>query len=211
MIHTTSCLIAVLTIASPVMLRPAAAQADYEVGLSGGRAFMVDLDDPDPSGSYSVTGTVERRQTAGFSLGVEAGLHEYLILRQDLAPDVTGWSSKLEDTRRAWRVTPFVRWGAGGSMVRVYGQAGLGLYVGHHSYFDQQREDGELVVDMQYASTDVGPGIHLGVGLEVFPGTFPLGLTLGVRSHAVFGGADGFNNGEVGIVYRWGKRSQPRP
>lgn len=96
-------------------------------------------------------------------------------------------------------------------MVRVYGQAGLGLYVGHHSYFDQQREDGELVVDMQYASTDVGPGIHLGVGLEVFPGTFPLGLTLGVRSHAVFGGADGFNNGEVGIVYRWGKRSQPRP
>ena len=183
--RTTSYLIAVTTIASSVMLRPAAAQANYEIALSGGRAFMVDVDDPDPAGSHSLTGTVERRQAGtGLSFGVEAGLHRYLMLRQDLEPDVTGWSSKLEDTRTAWRVTPFVRWGTG-SNVRVYGQLGMGLYAQEQSYFDQQWERGVLVVDTEYSSTDPGPGVHLGLGFELFPGSVPVGLTLGLRSHAV--------------------------
>jgi hypothetical protein len=208
--HITSYVLAVVTIASPVMLRPAAAQTNYEIALSGGRAFMIDLDDPDPSGSHSVTGAVERRHTGtAFSLGVEAGLHEYLILRQDLAPDITGWSSKLEDTRMAWRVTPFVRWGTRGSNVRVYGQVGMGLYMEQRSYFDQQREDGVLVVDTQNDSTDPRPGLHLGLGLELFPGRVPVGLTLAYRGHAVLSGGDGFNTAEVGLVYRWGNKARP--
>jgi hypothetical protein len=203
----TISLVAIATAASPVVLRAAAAQVTHRVALSAGRAFMVDLDDPDPSGSYSVTGTFERRHTgSAFSLGVEAGFHEYLILRQDLAPDVTGWSSKLEDTRMSWRITPFVRWGTGSPDVRVYGQVGMGLYVQQRSYFDQQRVGGVLVVDQQYAATDAGAGINLGLGLELFPGKVPIGLTLGFRSHAVLSGGDWFNTGEVGIVYRWGNR-----
>jgi len=203
----TISLVAIATAASPAELRAAAAQVTHQVALSAGRAFMLDLDDPDPSGSYSVTGTLERRHTGGaFSLGVEAGVHEYLILRQDLAPDVTGWSSKLEDRRMSWRVTPFVRWGAGGSGVRVYGQAGMGLYLEQRSSFDQQRVGGVLVVDEQFAATDVGAGINLGLGLELFPGKVPVGFTLGFRSHAVLSGGDWFNTGEVGIVYRWGNR-----
>ncbi len=207
MLRFTISLVAIATAASPVVLRAAAAQVTHQVALSAGRAFMLDLDDPDPSGSYSVTGTFERRHTGGaLSLGVEAGVHEYLILRQDLAPDVTGWSSKLEDTRMSWRVTPFVRWGAGRSGVRVYGQAGMGLYLERRSSFDQQRVGGVLVVDDQFAATDVGAGINLGLGLELFPGKVPVGLTLGFRSHAVLGGGDWFNTGEVGLVYRWGNR-----
>lgn len=210
MLRSVLSIVATATVVSPVGLRPAAAQVTHEIALSAGRAFMLDVDDPDPSGSYSVTGTFERRHTGtAFSLGVEAGLHEYLILRQDLPPDVTGWSSKLEDTRMAWRVTPFARWGTGGSDVRVYGQVGMGLYVEQRSYFDQQHQGGELVVNTQYASTESGAGIHLGLGLELFPGTVPIGLTLGFRSHAVLGGGDWFNTGEVGVVYRWGNRSRP--
>jgi hypothetical protein len=205
----TMYLTAAAAVISPLVLRPVAAQTTYEIGLSAGRAFMVDVDDPDPSGSSSATGSFERRHAgSAISLGVEGGIHEYLNLRQDLPPDVSGWSSKLEDTRTAWRVTPFVRWGATGSDVRLYGQVGMGLYVEQHSYFDQQRERGELVVDTQFASTDPGAGIHLGLGLELFPGRVPVGLALGFRSHAVLGGGDWFNTGEVGVVYRWGNRSR---
>lgn len=211
MLRFTISVLAIATISSPLALPTAAAQVTHQVALSAGRAFMTDLDDPDPSGSYSVTGAFERRHTGGaFSLGIEAGLHEYLILRQDLPPDVTGWSSQLEDTRMSWRVTPFVRWGTRGSRTRIYGQVGTGLYVNRHSYFDQQRERGVLVVDQQYEATDVGAGVNLGLGLELFPGKVPVGLTLGVRSHAVLsGGGDGFHTGEVGIVYRWGNKSRP--
>ena len=171
---------------------------------------MVDVDDPDPSGSYSVTATLERRQEgAAISLGLEGGLHKYLTLRQNLPPDVTGWSSKFEDTRNAWRVTPFVRWGTRGSAVRVYGQIGIGLYVEELSNLNQQREGGVLVVDQQLAATDAGAGINLGVGLELFPISVPFGLTLGVRSHAVVSGGDGFNTGEVGVVYHWGSGARP--
>jgi hypothetical protein len=206
--RSTLYLVVTAAMASPAVLRPAAAQVTHGIALSAGRAFMVDVDDPDPAGSYSVTATFERRHVgATFSLGVEGGLHEYLILSQDLPPDVSGWSSKLEDTRVAWRVTPFARWGTRGSNVRVYGQVGTGLYVEQRSYFDQQREGGELVVDMQYEATEPRPGIHLGLGLELFPGAVPVGLTLGFRSHAVLSGGDWFHTGDVGVVYRWGSKS----
>ena len=95
MLRFTISRIAIATTASAVVLRTAAAQVTHQVALSAGRAFMLDLDDPDPSGSYSVkefssVGTPAARCL----LGVEAGVHEYPILRQDIAPDVTGWSSK---------------------------------------------------------------------------------------------------------------------
>jgi hypothetical protein len=85
----------------------------------------------------------------------------------------------------------------------------MGLYVERRSYLDQQREDGVLVVDMEYASTDPGLGVHLGLGLELFPGSVPVGLTAGFRSHAVLSGGDWFNTADVGLVYRWGNRSPP--
>ena len=205
MLRFTFALVAGATLASPAVLPPAGAQVSYQGALSAGRAFMVDADDPDPSGSHSVTVTLERRHAdAAVSLGIEAGTHEYLVLAQDLPPDVTGWSIKFEDTRTAWRVTPFVRVGAGGPNLRVYGQAGAGLYVRDYSNLNQQREGGELVVDEQYAATDLGGGINLGLGLELFPGKVPVGVAAGFRSHAVFGGGDWFNTGEVGVVYRWG-------
>jgi hypothetical protein len=88
----------------------------------------------------------------------------------------------------------------------VYGQIGMGLYLEEHSNINQQRQGGVLVVDEQYAATDIGAGINLGLGLELFPGKVPVGLALGFRSHAVLGGGDWFNTGEVGVVYRWGNR-----
>jgi hypothetical protein len=92
----------------------------------------------------------------------------------------------------------------------VYGQVGIGLYVADHSNLNQQREDGVLVVDEQYAATDLAAGLNLGVGLEVFPGRSPVGIALGLRSHAVTGGGDWFDSGELGIVYRWGGGGKSR-
>jgi hypothetical protein len=213
--YTISSMATVVTVVSLVVISPAAAQVTYQTAFSAGRAFMVDSDDPDPSGSYSVTAILERRRRGtAISLGVEGGLHEYLILRQDLPPDVTGFSSKFEDTRKAWRVTPFVRWGTRGSVARVYGQIGMGLYVEEFSSLNQQREGGVLVVDQQFAGTEVGAGINLGVGLELFPISVPVGLTFGFRSHAVAGGGDWFNTAEMGVVYHWGgggKSATPAP
>jgi hypothetical protein len=204
-LHSTISTIATIAaIVSPVVISPAAAQVTYGGALSAGRAFMVDVDDPDPSGSYSATATLERRRPgAAFSLGVEGGLHRYLIIRQDLPPDVTSWASKLEDIRKSWRVTPFVRWGTRGSEVRFYGQLGMGLYVRQSSYFQQGREDGALVIDTRHSSTNPAAGVNLGVGLELFPGNGSLGLTFGFRAHVVGSNGDGFNTGEVGVVYRW--------
>ena len=202
--YTLSTMTIVVAVGSLVVISPVTAQVMYQTGVSAGSAFMVDSDDPDPSGSYSVTAILERRQRGtAISFGVEGGLHEYLILRQDLPPDVTGFSSEFEDTRKAWRVTPFVRWGTRGSVVRVYGQIGMGLYVEEFSSLNQQREGRVLVVDQQFATTDVGAGINLGVGLELFPVSVPVGLTFGFRSHAVAGGGDWFNTGEMGVVYHW--------
>ena len=87
--------------------------------------------------------------------------------------------------------------------MRVYGQIGMGLYVEEFSSLNQQREGRVLVVDQQFATTDVGAGINLGVGLELFPVSVPVGLTFGFRSHAVAGGGDWFNTGEMGVVYHW--------
>ena len=52
--YTISTMATIATIVSLVVISPAAAQVTYEGALSTGRAFMVDVDDPDPSGSYSV-------------------------------------------------------------------------------------------------------------------------------------------------------------
>jgi hypothetical protein len=203
--YSSSILATVTTVVSFVVISPLAAQVTHQAAFSAGRAFMVDSDDPDPSGSYSLTAILERRRRgSAISLGVEGGVHEYLMLRQDLPPDVTGFSSKLEDTRKAWRVTPFVRWGTTGPVVPPYGQIGMGLYLQQVSNLNQQREGGVLVVDQQSATTDVGAGINLGVGLELFPINVPVGLTFGFRSHAVAGGGDWFNTGEMGVLYRWG-------
>jgi hypothetical protein len=191
----------VITIA--LAAQPAAAQVTLVGGVSAGRAFMTDSDDPDPSGSYSATVTIERRhRRSGFSLGVEAGLHEYLVLRQALPPDVTGWSSRFEDTRKSWRVTPFIRWGTTGSNARLFAQLGTGLYVREYSNLNQQREGGVLVVDQRYAATNVGAGVNLGVGVELFPVRIPVGLMLGFRTHSVLNGGDGFNTAEAGVVVR---------
>jgi hypothetical protein len=168
---------------------------------------MVDLDDPDPSGSYSATATFEhRRPGAAFSLGIEGGAHRYLTMRQDLPPDFTGWSSKLSDVRASWRLTPFVRWGTRGANVRLYGQLGMGVYVRRISYFQQERERGLMVLDVRHESRDPAAGINFGLGLEFFPGHGPLGVSTGLRAHSVISGGDGFNTVEVGVTYRWGRR-----
>jgi hypothetical protein len=199
MVYTVTALAAIV---SAMALTPAAAQARYEAALSAGRAFMIDVDDPDPAGSHSITGSLERRQPrSGLSLGVEGGVHRYLTMRQDLPPDVTGWSSRLEDTRQSWRVTPFVRWGTRGDHVRLYGQLGAGLYLQRYSYFQQERQEGVLVVDTRRRATEATAGMNLGVGLELFPGKVPIGVTAGFRTHLGLGGGDGFNTGEVGVVY----------
>jgi hypothetical protein len=201
-----SVLLTVTALASPVGISTAAGQVTYAGALSTGRAFTIDRDDPNVPGSYSVTGAFERRHRgSAFSLGVEAGLHEYLVIHQDLPPDVTGWSIKLDQTGKAWRATPFVRWGAGGSSVRVYGQVGMGLYVHEHTGLNQQRQGGMLVVDEQYTVTDADADLNLGMGLELFPGSVPVGLTLGFRGHGLLSG-EWFNTAEVGVVYRWGDR-----
>jgi hypothetical protein len=70
--HTISRIVTITTIVLPALISPAAAQVRYQGTLSAGSAFMVDVDDPDPSGSYSVTGTLERRQRgAVMALGLE--------------------------------------------------------------------------------------------------------------------------------------------
>ncbi|MGH7580781.1 MAG: hypothetical protein ACREM9_11455 [Gemmatimonadales bacterium] len=187
-----------------MLLPPAAAQSAYTGALSAGSAFMPDSDDPDPAGSYSVTAALERRRPGkALSFGVEAGVHRYLAMRQDLPPDIAGWASKLEDTRKSWRLTPFVRWGTRGSIVRVYGQVGAGLYVQETAYFQQERVAGELVLDVERASTDPRAGFNLGAGVQLFPGGTFVGIGAGLRSHHEFGrGGDGFVTAELGVVLR---------
>lgn len=198
MLHLAICFLAAL-----VLLPSAAAQSTYTGALSAGSAFMLDADDPDPAGSFSVTAALERRQTGkALSLGVEAGLHRYLAMRQDLPPDVSGWASKLEDTRKAWRVTPFIRWQTRGADVHLYGQLGAGLYVLQTSYFQQEHESGELVLDVRHAATDPKAGFNLGVGLELYPGGKFVGIGAGLRSHYMIGQGDGFFTAELGVVLR---------
>jgi hypothetical protein len=77
--YTTSTMATVVILVSLVVISPLVAQVRYQAAVSAGRAFMVDTDDPDPSGSYSVTAILERRrQGTAISFGVEGGLHEYL-------------------------------------------------------------------------------------------------------------------------------------
>jgi hypothetical protein len=176
--------------------------AQYAVSVSGGRAFMVDTDDADPAGSSSFSAAFERRRPGrSLSTGIEAGFHRFLVIRQDLAPDITGWASILEDTRQAWRLTPFLRWRTRGD-VSLSAQVGGGLYVQRSSYFQQERELGELVVDARSTSTRARPGLNIGIGLEIAPGSSPVALALGFRTHAVFSGGDGFHTAEIGIVWR---------
>ena len=84
----------------------------------------------------------------------------------------------------------------------------MGLYLQEYATLDQQHEGGVLVVDEHNAATDAGVGLHLGLGLGLFPGDLPVGLTAGFRSHAVLGGGDWFTTAEVGISYRWGNRTR---
>lgn len=181
------------------------AEASYAGALSGGRAFMVDLDDPDPDGSWSLSASLERRRIGrALSTGVEAGFHRYLVISQDLPPDITGFSSTLEDKRQSWRVTPYLRWRTQGD-ASLHAQVGAGLYLERSSYFQQVHEAGELVFDTRHAATEARAGLNLGVGVELFPPGSPVGLGLGFRAHSVLGG-NGFNSGEVGIVWR-GRRT----
>jgi hypothetical protein len=196
--------LAACSLAILALVPSAAAQSTWIGTLSAGSGFMIDTDDPDPSGAFSFTAGLEHRRVgSAFSFGVEAGRHHYLVMRQNLAPDVTGWASILEDERAAWRATPFVRWQTRGDAVRLYGQLGAGLYVLESSYFQQERVSGDLVLDVKRASTDPKAGFNLGVGVELFP----LGRTVGVggnlRSHNVLGG-DGFLTAELGLVVRLG-------
>lgn len=182
--------------------RTAQAQRPHYAGaISGGHAFMVDTDDGDPAGSLSLSASLERRRDGrALSTGVEAGFHRYLVIAQDLPPDVTGFASILEDTRQTWRITPYLRWRTRGP-VSLQATLGTGVYVRRTSYFQEDREAGEVVYHTRYATTRAKAGLNLGVGIELLPRGSPVGLGLGFRSHAVFGG-DGFHTAEVGLVWR---------
>ena len=173
----------------------------YAGAVSGGRAFMIDSDDADPAGSASLTGSIERRRAGrSLSLGVEAGFHRYLVLAQDLAPDVTGWASRLEDKRQAWRLTPYLRWHTRRAL-SLSAQLGAGVYLGRISYLQQERAGGELVVNTSYTRTTVQPGINLVRGADFFPSRSPIGFGVGLRSHVVHGGVR-LGDSQVGIVWR---------
>jgi hypothetical protein len=190
-----------------VLAPPMAAQSMYTASLSAGSGFIVDIDDSDPSGAFSFTAAIERREVGkAFSFGLEAGRHHFLAMRQNLPPDVSGWASILEDERTAWRFTPFVRWQTRGDLVRLYGQVGAGLYVQQSSYFQQERVAGELVLDMRHSSTDPNAGFNLGVGLELFPIGRSVGIGGSLRAHNMIGGGDGFLTAELGGVLRFSAR-----
>jgi len=187
-----------------LILRPAlpvhaqAAEVSYAGAISFGRAFMIDLDDPDPAGGSSLTASVERRVAgSAMSVGIEAGLHRYFRHSQDLVPDVTGWSSTLEDDRRAWRITPYLRWRTRGD-VSVHVQVGAGVYARRVSYFQQERENGATAYETRYEITQARPGLNLGLGAELLISGTPVGLGLGLRAHSV--GGDGFTSAEIGLV-----------
>ena len=184
-----------------------AAQSMYTASLSAGSGFTIDTDDSDRPGAFSFTAAIERREVGkGFSFGLEAGRHHFLAMRQNLPADVSGWASILEDERTAWRVTPYVRWGTRGDIVRLYGHLGAGPYVQQSSYFQQERIAGELVVDMRHASTDPNAGFNLGVGLELFPIGRSVGVGASVRAHNMVGGGDGFLTAELGVVLGFSAR-----
>jgi hypothetical protein len=188
------------------------AQSMYAASLSAGSGFIVDADDSDPPGAFSFTAAIERREAGkAFSFGLEAGRHHFLAMHQNLPPDVSGWASILEDERTAWRLTPFMRWGTRGDIVRLYGQLGAGLYVQQSSYFQQERIAGELVLDMRHASTDPNAGFNLGVGLELFPIGRSVGIGGNLRAHNLVGGGDGFLTAELGVVLSFGARRAASP
>lgn len=201
------CRLAAISLLLLLTAPPASAQSVYTASLSAGSGFMVDTDDSDPPGAFSFTAAIERRKVVtAFSFGLEAGRHHFLAMRQNLPPDVSGWASILEDERTAWRVTPFVRWQTKGSIARLYGQLGAGLYVQQSSYFQQERVSGDLVVDTRRASSDPHAGFNLGVGLELFPVGRLVGIGGSLRSHNMVGGGDGFLTAELGVVLRFSGR-----
>lgn len=166
---------------------------------------MMDMDDPDPAGSFSTTIGLWRQGTGAFSWGVEAGYHKYLGLKQDLPIGPSQpIASRLEDSRGAWRIGPLVRWQTKGRTVRPYATLGAGLYGIRSTYLQQERDGaGELVYDQRFESTDLLAGASLGGGVEIFPGLGRFGLGLGLRTHNVFGErGDGFLTAEVGVVLR---------
>jgi hypothetical protein len=174
----------------------------YGGAIAAGRAFMLDLDDPDPAGSWSYSASLERgRAGRSLSTGVEIGVHRYLVISQDLSDDVTGYSSFLEDTRRAWRLTPYFRWRTRGDL-SLNAMLGAGLYVRRGTYRQQEREGGEVVYDTEYTTRRANAGLVLGIGAELFPTGGSIGVGVGVRTHAILGGGDGFNSAEVGVVWR---------
>jgi hypothetical protein len=80
--------------------------------------------------------------------------------------------------------------------------ARAGLYVLQTSYFQQERQAGELVLDVRHASTDPKAGFNLGAGLQLYPGGKFVGIGAGLRSHYVIGQGDGFLTAELGVVLR---------
>ncbi len=183
----------------------ASAQSGWAGAVSGGTAFMVDVDDRDPAGSLSTSFSVRRQGSGSFSWGLEAGYHRYLALTQDLPIGPSQpFASRLDDSRAAWRVTPMVRWQAKGRTVRPYGTLGAGLFLTRAHYLQQERDqDGVLMYDQRLNSTDLHAGLSLGGGIEIFPGRGRLGAGLGLRIHNAIGsGADGFLTAEIGIVRR---------
>jgi hypothetical protein len=197
-----------LLLMSRVTSRAAAAQSIWASSVSAGTAFMVDTDDPDPPGGFSAALSVRRQGQSAFSLGVEAGYHDYLRISQDLPIGPSQpFRSILEDERAAWRIGPMLRWQASGRTIRPYGSVGANLYLFRTTYLQQERDrSGALVLDQRLRFTDLRPGLSLGTGVEIFPGRGRVGLGLGLRAHNAFGSrANGFLTVDVGIVFREGR------
>jgi len=150
---------------------PASAQAHYAGTLQAGSAFVLDLDDPDPPGSYSVSATLDRRYgDRALSVGLEAGFHRFLAMRQDLTFEPGRSASFIRDTRSAWRFTPYLRWATRESTVRLYGQTGLGLYIQRFSYAQRETEDGVVTFDVSSAFSDLTAGLPSAWGSSSSPG-----------------------------------------
>ncbi len=70
-----------LALAAAILLPlPAAhAQAHYDAAFQAGSAFMLDLDNADPPGSWSFSAALGRRYAGRtVSLGLEAGFHRFM-------------------------------------------------------------------------------------------------------------------------------------
>jgi hypothetical protein len=179
----------------------ASGQAGWSGSLSLGRASGDTDLLPRPDSQPSLSLAVYRDVARGTALGVELGSHRFSNYVEHLNAGPSQPESWMLQRGSAWRVTPVVRLQPFGGRVRPYLVLGAGVY-GRRTEFARREwnADGSLARDTREVTSRAYPGWLCGLGMDLFPLRWPIGVTAASRLHMPEG--DGFLSLELGIVWR---------